>query len=66
EFNIPRESVESLAMNDKLEEFASEGLIEFNRDKLEVKEKGKFFIRNIAATFDPAYKPENNKYSRSV
>ncbi len=50
----------------RLLEFSDEGLLEFSDDELKVTETGSFFIRNIAASLDPAFNSENNRYSRSV
>jgi oxygen-independent coproporphyrinogen-3 oxidase len=50
----------------RLQEFSNEGLLEFSDDELKVTETGSFFIRNIAASLDPAFNSENNRYSRSV
>ncbi|MFP4488180.1 MAG: oxygen-independent coproporphyrinogen III oxidase [Bacteroidales bacterium] len=52
--------------NKALSGFAADGLLEFNDDNIRVTEKGSMFIRNIAASLDPAYQPEKNKYSKSV
>lgn len=52
--------------NVELAEFESDGLIEYDDSFIKVTEKGSMFIRNIAASLDPAYKPEKNKYSKSV
>ncbi len=51
---------------DKLFIFEQDGLLNVDDDQLQVTENGSFFIRNIAATFDPAFKLEENKYSKSV
>ncbi len=60
------QSVRQLADTCRLDEYAADGLLEFDDREVKVTEKGKFFIRNIASAFDPAYKPEENKYSRPV
>lgn len=50
----------------RLRELSDDGLVEFSDDEIRVTEAGSLFIRNIAASFDPAYNLENNRYSRSV
>lgn len=50
----------------QLREFESDGLIRLHEDGLEVINDGRFFIRNIAASFDPMLKDEHMNYSRSV
>lgn len=50
----------------KMEEFRSDGLLTGSEDGIELTEKGGFFIRNIAASIDPAFHPEIKKYSKSV
>lgn len=51
---------------DKLTEFAADGLLTYDQDKLEVTEIGGVLIRNIAALFDPMYEEGENKYSKTV
>ncbi len=51
---------------DELGEFEADGLIEIDNGQIKVTEKGSMFVRNIAASLDPAYKPGKNKYSKSV
>ncbi len=51
---------------EKLKAFERDGLIEYRERKLKVTETGGLFIRNIAATFDPAYEVKGNIYSKSV
>ncbi|MDO9635211.1 MAG: oxygen-independent coproporphyrinogen III oxidase [Paludibacter sp.] len=50
----------------KIETFLSDNLIEFENKTLIVTEVGSFFIRNIAASFDPTYHQQENQYSKSV
>ena len=50
----------------KLQEFSDEGLLVFSDDELRVTGLGSLFIRNIAASLDPAYNSENKRYSKSV
>ncbi len=58
--------VREFADEKKLEEFAADSLIEYNRNGIRVTKEGMFFVRNIAASFDPFYKVQENKYSKPV
>lgn len=49
-----------------LSDFISDGLILFENNILTITDAGSFFIRNIAASFDPAYKQMEKQYSKSV
>lgn len=51
---------------EKLQEFIKDGLLTFHDEEINVTETGSLFIRNIAAIFDPAYKEQKNKYSKTV
>ncbi|MEX0987587.1 MAG: oxygen-independent coproporphyrinogen III oxidase [Bacteroidales bacterium] len=50
----------------ELVELEKDGLIESTDNGLVITDAGSMYIRNIAATFDPAYKEQVNKYSKSV
>lgn len=47
-------------------ELVADRLVEVEERGLRVTEKGSMFIRNIAATLDPAYRAQVNKYSKAV
>lgn len=49
-----------------LRTFSEDGLLIKNKDNIEVTEVGKFFIRNIAAAFDPIIKNTDKKFSKSI
>ena len=66
ELNETGDSLSRLIDFSQLKEFAADGLLEFDEKEIRINEKGKFFVRNIAASFDPAYAPGENKYSRPV
>ncbi|MGM0566574.1 MAG: oxygen-independent coproporphyrinogen III oxidase [Bacteroidota bacterium] len=51
---------------EKLLEFEQDELIKNNPEKLEVTDKGRFFIRNIAAAFDPLVQQTDKKFSKSI
>lgn len=50
----------------KIKTFLADDLIQYENKILTVTEVGSFFIRNIAASFDPAYYQQENLYSKSV
>jgi oxygen-independent coproporphyrinogen-3 oxidase len=52
--------------NDILKEFEADKLLSFTENEIIVSDLGSLFIRNIAASLDPAYKNQINKYSKSV
>ncbi|MCY1721906.1 oxygen-independent coproporphyrinogen III oxidase [Prolixibacteraceae bacterium Z1-6] len=49
-----------------LNEFASEGLLSFTAEEISVTDSGKFFVRNIAASLDPAMKNATQKFSKAL
>jgi oxygen-independent coproporphyrinogen III oxidase len=49
-----------------LTEFVSDGLIKFEAGEIEVTDLGKFFVRNIAASFDPNLKNALQKFSKAL
>lgn len=48
------------------DEFIADGLMQYENDIISVTELGMFFIRNIAATLDPAYTEGKGVYSKVV
>ncbi len=52
---------------EKLKIFSSEGLIIYSGNELEVTQKGMFFLRNIASSFDPLLiSKSDKKFSKSL
>ncbi|MDZ7777646.1 MAG: hypothetical protein U5L09_19530 [Bacteroidales bacterium] len=49
----------------KLEAFKADGLIRVG-ENIEVTDKGRFFIRNIASAFDPLVQNTDKKFSKSI
>lgn len=49
-----------------IEQFLSDQLVVRGDDFIRVTDEGSLFIRNIAASMDPAYSVETNRYSKSV
>ena len=66
--DLSREELLSTIRYDKtaLKHLASDGIIEFDGSGIKVTETGSLFIRNVAASLDPAYEKEINKYSKSI
>jgi oxygen-independent coproporphyrinogen-3 oxidase len=56
----------SAITNEKLDAFAGDGLLEYSDKEIRVTSLGKFFIRNIAAAFDPLLRHTDKKFSKSV
>lgn len=52
--------------SEKLDAMEQDGLLERTENELRVTETGSLLIRNIAAALDPAFKPTEKKYSKSV
>jgi oxygen-independent coproporphyrinogen-3 oxidase len=48
------------------EGFVNDGLVKIDAESVEVTEKGKFFVRNIAAAFDPNLKNALQKFSKAL
>lgn len=67
-FNVPAEDLKnfSIEQSNQLKTFESEGLIIFNEDEIHITEIGKFFIRNIAATFDPKMQNTTKNFSKAL
>ena len=49
-----------------LGDFADEGLLTFNDNEIVVLDQGKYFVRNIAASFDPGMKNATQKFSKAL
>ncbi len=67
-FDIPLNRLKSFSEEQvkQLEEFASEGLITYSTHEIHITEIGKFFIRNIAATFDPKMQNTTRNFSKAL
>jgi oxygen-independent coproporphyrinogen-3 oxidase len=50
----------------RLQEFARDGLITLTEEEIGITEPGSLFIRNIAASIDPAFTEQFHRYSKSV
>ncbi|HZH73940.1 MAG TPA: coproporphyrinogen III oxidase, partial [Mariniphaga sp.] len=60
--------LEAVAFDPKqYESFVDDGLIRFiNNSSIEVTEDGRFFIRNIAAQFDPNLRNSTKRFSKAL
>jgi len=67
-FSITKENLfEIIAYNhDDLLVFFSDGLLTFTPNEVSVTNLGRFFVRNIAASFDPNLKTTTKKFSKSL
>jgi len=67
-FNTSPEEVKALTKisAEQLTEFQNEGFITFTDKEVNVTKTGKFFIRNIAAAFDPLMKVSEKKFSKAL
>ncbi len=52
--------------NDKLDPFCNDRLLDYTDDELVIHDLGRFFLRNIAALFDPNIDDHTRKYSKAV
>lgn len=50
----------------QLKDFAKDDIIEFSDKHVSITPGGSFFVRNVAASFDPMYNAENNRFSKPV
>jgi oxygen-independent coproporphyrinogen-3 oxidase len=50
----------------KLDEFASDGLIEYDADHLSMTSEGSPFVRNVAATFDRLMINTTKQFSKPI
>lgn len=50
----------------ELQTFQKDGLLCIEEEKIEVSELGKYFIRNIAASFDPLIRNTDKKFSKTI
>ena len=68
QFNISTEEIYAITKVDtkELEVFEEEGLININKAVIELTKQGQFFMRNIAAAFDPNMKNNTKSFSKSL
>ncbi len=68
EKNLTTEDIYQITQVDfeMLKEFENEGLLTFKNDVLELTRTGQFFMRNIAAAFDPNMKNNTKNFSKAL
>lgn len=68
QFGIDEQKLKTIIVynEQKLNGFAKNALLKFTSDEIEITEKGNFFIRNIAASFDPLIGSNGQIYSKSI
>ncbi len=68
QFNISVEDIYEITKVDKqeLKTFEEEGLINIKEDAIELTQHGQFFMRNVAAAFDPNMKENTKNFSKSL
>ncbi|MBN2636049.1 MAG: coproporphyrinogen dehydrogenase, partial [Prolixibacteraceae bacterium] len=52
--------------SEKLDDFVADGLLKYSANEISVTNTGRFFVRNIAASFDPNLKNAMQKFSRAL
>ncbi|WP_297086015.1 oxygen-independent coproporphyrinogen III oxidase [uncultured Draconibacterium sp.] len=58
---------QSIAYNEShLMDFVNEGLLSVTNESISVSEKGRFFVRNIAASLDPNMRNATQKFSKAL
>ena len=68
QYNISVSQVQDIARFDKsqLIEFSDDQLLSFNDGEISITELGRFFIRNIAASFDPGLNHTGKTFSKAL
>ncbi len=66
--SLPVETIkEATAYNeDKLREFAADGIIEFDMDRIQMTAEGRLFVRNVAASMDKLMLGTTKSFSKPV
>ncbi|MFH1000743.1 MAG: coproporphyrinogen III oxidase, partial [Bacteroidota bacterium] len=49
-----------------IKQFEKEGLLVYKENTIEITDEGKFFMRNIAASFDPKMKANEKTFSKAL
>ncbi len=67
-FRISEEKIKSTIKLEEnlLNDFKNDGLLDYNSNEITVTDRGRFFVRNIAAGFDPNLKAATKKFSKSL
>lgn len=67
-FKISKSEIKNISnsLMQQLKVFEFEGLIKYNENEIFISEIGKFFIRNIVATFDPKMQNTTKNFSKAL
>ncbi len=67
-FSTPIDEIKTTVVYDEnsLNQFVKDGLLTFNEAEIVISDLGKYFIRNIAASFDPGMKLATQKFSKAL
>ena len=67
-YNLTKQEIKQITQIDehKLSIFQNEGLLIYKDDVVNVTQKGMFFLRNIATSFDPLTKNSKKQFSKSL
>ncbi|HKJ79222.1 MAG TPA: hypothetical protein VKA10_06785, partial [Prolixibacteraceae bacterium] len=67
-FDVPEKEIKKIISYnpDELKVFVSDGLLKFTEEDVAVTNLGRFFVRNIAGSFDPNLKTTTLKFSKSL
>lgn len=67
-FNISIEKIKKITKLDenKILQFENEKLLTYSNNEIIITQKGMFFLRNIASSFDPLMNTTNKKFSKSL
>jgi len=67
-YNISLEQLKNIVLFEEqsIINFENEGLLQYKNDCLQITSEGQFFMRNIAATFDPKMKTNSKSFSKAL
>lgn len=67
-YNIEIEELKTILTfeEETIKQFEREGLLIFKENTIEIKAEGQFFMRNIAASFDPKMKNNEKSFSKAL
>ena len=67
-YNITIDKLKTIVTfeEETIKQFEKEGLLIFKEDTIEITDEGQFFMRNIAASFDPKMKMNHKNFSKAL
>ena len=67
-YNITIDKLKTIVTfeEETIKQFEKEGLLIFKEDTIEITDEGQFFMRNIAASFDPKMKTNHKNFSKAL